>query len=299
MSCETYKEIKFKQASLDLIAVMNAIIDEYLKAGYKLTVRQLYYQLVAKALIENTEQSYNRVTSIANDARIAGLMDWDAIEDRTREFVRTQRWEDGAQILAAASKSFHMDMWKTQDTRAFVIIEKEALVGILEATCRSLDVPILAARGYPSASVLREFTVEDVNEAINNEQTVSILHLGDHDPSGIDMTRDLTDRIQLFAYGSSMIDLQRIALNRDQIDQQNPPPNPAKVTDSRFAAYQALHGNESWELDALRPDYLNKLVRKRITALIDHEKWTERHELVENIKRRIEELAEGFDVDAT
>src|SRR6201984_2363054 len=107
-------------------------------------------------------KSYKRVTSIANDARLAGLMDWDAIEDRTRSFVRRQRWENGKHLMNAAANSYHIDMWKRQARRVFVIIEKEALVGVLTPTCNKLDSPILAARGYPSCTVLRDFAIEDI-----------------------------------------------------------------------------------------------------------------------------------------
>lgn len=292
MSKERYKRINFNDATLDLIETMNGIITEYIAQGFRLTVRQLYYQLVARDVVPNTERSYKRITNTANDARVAGLMDWDAIEDRTRAFVRRQRWDSGAQILDSASRSFHMDMWISQPARVFCIIEKEALVGVLEPTCRAMDVPVLAARGYPSATVLREFAYEDIIPSVGDQHVV-ILHLGDHDPSGMDMTRDLTERLELFSRCS--IELVRIALNMDQIHERNPPPNPAKTTDSRFQAYRDLYGDESWELDALPPQYLVELVQGEIEDRIDQEAWDARTAEVTDIQERIRTLAKGFD----
>lgn len=293
MACEAYKVHNFNQSTLGLIDTMNSIVAEYLKQGFKLTVRQLYYQLVARDIIPNTMKSYKRAASILNDAREAGMVDWNSIEDRTREFLRRQRWESGGHILDAAANSFHMDMWANQDTRCFVIIEKEALVGVLEPMCRKWDVPLLAARGYPSSTVLREFVLEDILPTRRStSQHIVIYHCGDHDPSGIDMTRDLQERISMFS--RDHVELRRLALNMDQITQYNPPPNPAKTTDSRFAAYLEAYGNDSWELDALPPTDLSQLVEDEIRANIDEEYWTARAAEVSSIQARITRVAERF-----
>jgi hypothetical protein len=291
MATELYQRFNFADSTLTLIDTMNKIIVDYMEKGFVLTVRQLYYQLVARDVIENTQKSYKRVTSIANDARLAGLMDWDAIEDRTRSFVRRQRWENGKQILDAAARSYHIDMWRRQPRRVFVIIEKEALVGVLTPTCNKLDVPILAARGYPSCTVLRDFANEDMIPSID-DQDVTVLHLGDHDPSGIDMTRDLTERISLFC--RQPIELVRLALTMEQVEERKPPPNPAKTTDSRFQQYMELYGNESWELDALPPEYLVDLVENEILERIDTDQWDADERRVSNVQERIRKVAKEF-----
>lgn len=291
MATERYQRFNFADSTLKLIDTMNKIIAAYVAKGFVLTVRQLYYQLVARDVIENTQKSYKRVTSIANDARLAGLMDWDAIEDRTRSFVRRQRWKNGKQILNAAAQSYHIDMWERQPRRVFVIIEKEALVGVLTPTCNALDTPILAARGYPSCTVLRDFANEDMLPSLA-DQDITVLHLGDHDPSGIDMTRDLTERISLFC--RQPIELVRLALTMDQVEERQPPPNPAKTTDSRFQQYMEEFGTESWELDALPPEYLVELVETEIRARIDEAQWEADERRVEAVQSRIREVAKEF-----
>lgn len=290
MSIHHYQDKNFKQESLDLIYQMNQVITKWQAEGYTLTVRQLYYQMVARAIIENTEQSYKRITGLVNDARLAGLMRWDAIEDRTREFITRSSWTTPQSVMSSAARSYHMDLWEDQPTRVFVIVEKEALVGILENTCHEYDVPLLAARGYPSGTVLRDFAVNMVMPALENGQDVTILHLGDHDPSGIDMTRDLRERIELFSECDMLgtdFTLRRIALTMDQINDQRPPPNPAKSTDSRFKDYRKKYGNSSWELDALSPTFLNDLVIGHVEAEIDDDKMEARKELIESARSEI------------
>lgn len=294
---QQYIDRAFKPESLAMIGKVNSIIGEYQRAGYVLTVRQLYYQLVARDVIANNLSEYKKVASLLNDGRLAGLVDWDAIEDRTREFIKRAHWESPGQIVNACAQQFHMDLWKGQQVRPFVIVEKEALTGVLERVCKEYDVPLLAARGYPSVSVVREFVQEMVLPSMRNErQAIAILHLGDHDPSGIDMTRDLRERIELFAgrYAGGVI-LTRIALTMDQVEEQNPPENPAKATDSRFAAYRDQFGDSSWELDALTPQYLNELVEENIEPLIDKDIKAEVEHQIEEARSKLRDAAVRLD----
>lgn len=285
-------EDTFRNGTKILISQMNSIIAEYSKAGMRLTVRQLYYQLVSRDLVPNTERSYKRIIGTCNDGRYAGLIDWDAIEDRTRSFRGLERWESAKSMLEYRARSFHKDMWQSQDKRVFCIIEKDALVGVIRNACLEFDVPYMAARGHPSATVLREFVQRDLLP-VEQDQSVIILHLGDHDPSGIDMTRDLRDRIAIFME-SDNFELHRIALTMDQVRELKPPPNPAKVTDSRFAEYQRKFGNESWELDALPPTYIDALLRKEIAKYIDTRAWEDRQAEIEKVKKKIVKFAKTF-----
>jgi len=296
MTCQQYIDRNFSASSLHLIGQMNLIVQEYMDDNSRLTARQLYYQLVARDIVENTERSYKRVTSIVNDAKEAGLMDWEAIEDRTRAFITRPRWDNASHLIASAASQFHMDLWANQRTRVFCIIEKEALVGVLEGVCHQYDVPLLAARGYPSGTVLREFCVGPLLEAIRADQYITIFHLGDHDPSGIDMTRDLDSRIKMFLQNEpdARVDLDRIALTMKQINQQKPPPNPAKQIDPRFASYQADFGTSSWELDALKPAFLRKLVEDKIDEQIDTARWIERREEIDSKKAELKKAAQQF-----
>lgn len=290
---EQYGEvIKFHRKSMELIEKCDVIVTEYVQQGFRLTIRQLYYQLVARGFVENTVRSYENVQSLMTNARLAGMIDWDAIEDRTRAFIARPHWSSGQQILYGASRGYHEDLWGEQETRVFVIVEKEALAGVLERVCHEYDLPLLPARGYPSASTLREFAKERIMGATRQ---IVVLHLGDHDPSGIDMTRDLIDRLNLFTRDRVEIDLQRIALTMAQIEEVQPPANPAKSTDARFEAYRALYSDESWELDALSPAYLHKLVEDNVLPHIDQEAWQHTKDRIARVKARIADIADNFE----
>jgi hypothetical protein len=274
---------------------MNGILTEYRAQGFVLTVRQLYYQLVARDVIPNNERSYQRIIQNVTDARMSGLMDWDMIEDRTRAFERRSRWDSPKDIVEACSRQFHMDMWENQDVRVFIVVEKEALVSVFGGIAHEYDVPLLAARGYASMSVLRSFAEDDVKRAIEiDDKRVVMLHFGDHDPSGLDMSRDLEDRLNTFGCDPAMWVIKRLALNMDQVKKHKPPPNPAKMTDSRFKEYRKRFGDKSWELDALKPAVLVELARKNITAEIDDTAWQERAEEIVEAKAKIAEAAEGM-----
>ncbi|QGH44986.1 hypothetical protein [Bacteriophage Phobos] len=295
MAYVRYVEKRFNRANSMLIDYMNELIGDYQRQGYVMTVRQLYYQLVARDVIPNTLADYKRVASIINDAKLAGLMDWDAITDRTRDFVGNNHWTSPARIIRGAANSYGEDMWLDQPARVFVIIEKEALVGIMERVCGQHDVPLMAARGYPSGSVLREFAEGQVLPAIQSGQEVHILHLGDHDPSGIDMTRDIVERMQMFTFGDlSHANVVRLGLNMPQIEELSPPENPAKTTDSRFDGYKRQFGTSSWELDALPPDYLHRLVEDEVNKIKDHRLWNAAEARVEARREELTQLADHY-----
>lgn len=292
---QEYQEKRFSPENCDLLRVIDDIVGEYQDQGYMLTTRQVYYQLVARDTVPNTLNSYKRIAGLINDGKLAGVLDWDALEDRTREFKTRAHWTSPSGILTACANQYHEDLWHRQSARVFVIIEKEALVGVLEDLCHRYDVPLLAARGYPSGTVLRAFAQEHILPATNEGVFCKILHLGDHDPSGIDMTRDLDDRIDLFTERGGGYHLERIALNMAQIEEVKPPENPAKSTDARFKKYRQRFGSSSWELDALQPSYLNKLVEENITKMIDDDIWQEQVDRISEYRRQIRKIADQFE----
>lgn len=262
MAYEAFKRITFKGSSKVMIHRADEILRAYMAAGWRVTLRQLYYSLVSKDVIPNNMKSYKRLGSIINDARLAGLIDWDSIEDRTRNLKSVPHWKEPSEIIQSAADSFRLDKWATQRVRIEVWVEKDALVGVLERACRELDVAWFSCRGYTSQSELYE-AGKRMNEYICNRQRPVVIHLGDHDPSGKDMTRDIEDR--LFMFVGSPVKVERIALNWDQIEEYNPPPNPAKATDSRFEKYEEEFGSDSWELDALDLRVIHELITEKVS----------------------------------
>lgn len=292
-----YIKHEFRKETLSLIEKVNAIIDEYMTEGYELTLRQLFYQFVARDILANTERQYKRLGELVSNGRLAGLIDWSAIVDRTRKYESNSHWSNPEAIIEAAAETYAIDTRSTQKTYLEVWIEKQALVGILESACEPLDIPYFSCRGYVSQSAIWS-AAERILEALDEQyhKKAIILYLGDHDPSGLDMGRDIQGRFDLFSGGQ--IELRRIALNEDQISQYKPPPNPAKVTDSRYEAYVAEYGINSWELDALDPRTIHQLITKTIKRLTN--KIARKHliEKQEEERSMLWRLANNFDPES-
>lgn len=265
-----YTPKRFGSSALRIIEQANSIIDEYVAQGFMLTLRQLFYQFVSKDLIPNKVAEYKRLGAIVNDAKLAGLIPWDAIEDRTRNVKEVSTWDSPSSIIEAVSRQYKTDLWESQNFYVEVWIEKDALVGVIERVCEEWRVPYFACRGYVSGSELWGAS-ERIGTKTSDGKEAIILHLGDHDPSGIDMTRDNQARFDLFL--PENVRVKRLALNMNQVQQYNPPPNPAKATDARFEGYKAAFGDECWELDALKPTVISKLVGDNIKTLIDMKLW--------------------------
>jgi hypothetical protein len=265
-----YDTINYTEPTRTSIRQANRIIEEYRSQGFSLTLRQLYYQMVARGLIDNSQRSYKRIGRIVSNARMTGHIDWLAIVDRTRGVKQNSHWSSPEEIVETAAEDYQINKWKTQPYYPEVWIEKDALVGVISQVCRRLDVPYLSCRGYTSASEMWQAGYERLRRA---RQKPIIFHLADHDPSGIDMTRDIRERLALFAGRPVRVD--RLALTFDQIEQYDPPPNWAKVSDSRYDSYFATYGPHSWELDALEPNVLNNLIEEAVISVRDEALWAE------------------------
>jgi hypothetical protein len=284
---------KFSASSLDLIKTANGILNEYRDLGYRLSLRQLYYQLVARDYIENSVKTYKRIGNLVSDARLAGLLDWDMIEDRGRETVIPAAWISPAEIVLAAANQFRVDRWEGQPCYVEVMVEKDALTGILEPVCRDLHVRFTANKGYSSSSAMYEAGKRIYREYARNDKEVHIFYLGDHDPSGIDMTRDIRERLHLFSE-IVQIEVHRLALNYDQVERWQPPENPAKDTDSRYQSYADEYGYSSWELDAVEPRALADIVRNGIEELIDTDVWDEVAEREKGMRAELTRFADEY-----
>lgn len=288
-----YVPKNFSADSLSVIDAANDICQSYQAQGYDLTLRQLFYQFVSRDLMPNTERSYKRLGSIVNDARLAGLLDWRFIVDRTRKVRSLSHWIDPASIIESAAQSFALDKWADQENYVEVWIEKDALVGVLESCCPDEDVPYFSCRGYTSQSEVWG-AAQRLMRRVEGGRRAVIVHLGDHDPSGIDMTRDIEDRLAMFMEPHE-VTVERIALNSDQVEQYQPPPNPAKLSDSRAAGYISRFGHSSWELDALEPTVLVGLIRAAVGRRRDEDLWQEKVDAEEAEREVLNAASERWD----
>lgn len=263
---ESFIEWRPQGKSYRLLHIANRIAEDLAARGYSLTLRQLYYQLVSQDVIPNNQLSYDRLGELINNGRLAGVMDWDLVEDRTRRLRGIGHEESVVTALHTAARNFSLDHWIGQDRRVEVWVEKDALVDVIGGAAMKYDVDFFSCRGYTSSTAMYRAAKRHRRYEADGHAPTLLLHLGDHDPSGMDMTRDITERLAMFG---AETEVRRIALNMDQVEKYNPPANPAKVSDKRSDAYIAEFGPSSWELDALDPEVLETLITEAIAETID------------------------------
>jgi len=281
-------KINFRKRTLAIIDKANDIITEY-SGG--LTLRQLYYQFVARGLLPNAKKSYEDLGRVIGNARLAGLIDWNAIIDRTRTTNSNSHFESPEEILTTAAETYQLDSRADQDIYVEVWIEKEALIGVIEPVCRALDVLYLACRGYYGLSAMWQAAGRFHEAEVIGKKTV-VLHLGDHDPSGLDMTEDIKNRLMGFG---AQTEVERLALNIDQVKQYKPPPNFAKETDTRSKDYITEYGKESWELDALDPKVITGLIKNAVGKYTDRDKRQARLNEQKLHKQRLDYIAKHWE----
>jgi len=262
-----FKVTKFKQEALVQIAYCNSVIEEYQRQGMRLTLRQLYYQLVTKNIIKNEEKSYSYLSSLISRGRLSGLIDWDAIEDRVRQPRIQSEFDDLSELVEAAINSYRLPRWEGQEYYAELWVEKDALAGVLAPIAREFHVTMMVNRGYSSQSAMFESAKRF---AAREKQKPLLFYLGDHDPSGEDMVRDIEDRLIMF--GIFFIEVRKLALTMEQVEEFDPPPNPAKIKDPRAMEYIRKYGSSSWEVDALPPRTLTEIIQNAFIEVIDKPK---------------------------
>jgi len=328
MATQAYRKHNIASDRLTLIARAVEVLAWY--GGEKLTARQLYYQFIAHDLFpdswidaaynlreglppdtKNTTKNYQRFTILLTDARYAGLIDWDAIEDRGREPSIPLEFNDLNHRVESALANYRLPRWADQEHYCELWVEKQALAGVLTPLAREFHVPLMVNKGYSSASAMYESAqrmreaqgmtgdwLPDWEERVDNDEElaaapagsalhkrlqkkyvdeflahtkpVTVFYLGDHDPSGEDMVRDITDRLKEF--GVKRLSVEKLALTMDQIRKFRPPPNPAKLSDSRAKVYIEKYGTRSWEVDALPPRELQRIIRNAFQEVIDRDK---------------------------
>ena len=289
---ERFQDVKFSPEAQLAVDRICGVAEDYMRQGYRLTVRQVHYQFVRNNWYRNTKENAKKLEGLIGKARLAGLLDWDAIEDRGRVTHEVGTWPCMADYLQSLNDAYRRGKWKQQPRYVEVMVEKQALQGVLLPVCQRWEVPFTANKGYSSMSSLYERGkyIQSMRDVEKKE--VHVIYLGDHDPSGIDMTRDVQERLELFSDGP--VTVHRVALNRDQVDHWELPENPAKMSDSRADAYVAEHGESSWELDAIPPSGLVELLEESITRLVDMKQWDADVDLQNRERDRLQDVVEEF-----
>ncbi len=293
-------KLHMNQKNEELLETINDIIEEYLMEGYKLTLRQLYYQLVSRDIIPNKQSEYAKLSTLLTKGRMGGAVDWAAIEDRNRVPYVPYSVDGVEDAIEDTIDQYRLDRQKGQDTHVELWVEKDALSGVLKRITEKYHIKLVVNKGYSSTSAMYAAYRRFANKIKNEGKRVVILYLGDHDPSGLDMIRDIHQRTLEFLIGdridpvgddeeNPLFQIRPIGLTMKQIKKFNPPPNPAKVKDPRATGYIEEYGPVSWEVDALNPETLHKLVRENVEELTDMDLFEKQLKQEEKDKKKLRE----------
>lgn len=269
-----YKPHKFvrgkKFDTKTLLEIIIPTVEKYAAMGLTLTLRQLYYQLVTVNAVDNNRKSYEKIIQIVKHARNAGLIDWDHIHDPSRNLTgrNLASDEDPVGFMSRSVNSFNIDWLPDQKVRPFVFVEKNALVQIVARAAMPFGVDVFAMKGYLSTSAAHDMAQHFKYYSEEMGQKVVIVAMSDHDPSGWNLSEEVVERWNdLYKAG---VEVRRVALTMEQIEEYNPPPFPAKMKDSRYSGYVERHGtSDAWELDALNPQVLDALIKSELEPLVD------------------------------
>jgi hypothetical protein len=318
---EYFKNHGFSKEATVLVGHCRRIVDSFQGRGLRLTLRQLYYQLVVANIIPNHEKQYKKLSGVLSDARLMGLIDWSAIEDRIRRPRFPNQFRDLKDLTETAANAYRLDRWEGQAYYVELWVEKDALSGVLAPLANEYHVHLMVNRGYSSQTAMYDsgkrfltacygeklpyetlakhldaasdsklselmgnVNVLDRSKLGDPQKEPVLLYLGDHDPSGEDMVRDIAERLVMFGLH---VDVRKVALTMEQVKEYDPPPNPAKMTDPRAEKYVQEHGDTSWEVDALPPDALDRTIREALDDLVDQKKMDAVIEREERDKKKL------------
>jgi hypothetical protein len=286
MTKEFFKETAFRNKSLVLIDKIDGIISSYARQGLRLTLRQAYYQCITQNMFPNTERSYKNLGNLISDGRLAGLLDWDGIEDRVRVPRSPGEYENLQEFCGIMERVYRLPRWAQQPEYVELWVEKDALAGVLSPIASKYHVTLMVNRGYSSTSAMHAASKRFIEAIDGRNQRATLLYLGDLDPSGEDMVRDVHDRLAMFG---ADVEVEKLALNMDQVNTHKPPPNPAKLSDSRAKAFVKKFGASSWEVDALPPMLLRTIISDAIESHLDMDLMEEVKKLENEHKKALRE----------
>jgi hypothetical protein len=258
---------------------------EVLSKNHPMTVRQVYYQLVSRQVIDNNRGQYQAVSNALVDARKSGEVPWDWIEDRLRRPRTVSMWKGLPDFAETARQAYRRDVWATQPSYVECWLEKDALSGIFEGALSPYGITLNVGRGYDGWD-----SIHNAAKRYGDGSSASVLYFGDLDPSGEDMVRSLRERL---AYFQSSPEITKCALTDEDVTRHSLPPDFTKKTDTRRAKFIAEHGDRCVELDALPVNILRQRILSEVQSRMDlaaleavrRQETNERQQLVQMLAR--------------
>jgi hypothetical protein len=252
------------------------------------TVRQAYYQATVQGVIRKTDAGYRRVVELLVELRIAGAIPWGQLVDNTRYMRKPVSHHSLLDAADRWARTYRRDLLTARDQNVEVWLEKDALSGVIEPVTVEYDVPLMCCRGYPSLTYVHD-AAERIAAHAEVGNATTVYYLGDHDPSGRDIDRNLEARLRQFA-PEVELSFARIAVTAEQILAWSLPSRPTKTTDSRARGFDG----DSVELDAIHPADLRDLVRRHVLRHVDQDELERLREIEEAERSSLREFAATF-----
>ena len=288
---------KRQQQADDVIGIVNALM-EY----HPLTVRQIFYQLVAAGKRENTRSKYNDLSRLITQMRVDCMLDWDIIDDRARRISDKRGHEDAgdyARRVSDALGNYQRCLVQGQEYYIETWCEKDALSQIFEEVAWPYCIRHATCRGFDSATALWKFA-ERARAAISRGQQVVLLYFGDFDPSGL-AAGDATQQSLMERYGLCDIRFVRVALNQEQIEEHHLPHafDAVKATDTRANRFIERFGEYgACELDAIHPRLLREMTGDAIESYLDMDLFWDQKDIESVERQKMADLQERFLAEA-
>jgi hypothetical protein len=275
-----------QKKSLELLAQVQKIIEDY---DFALTVRQIYYQLVAKQFMSNSQNSYRKAVRICKSGRDEGALPEEAFTDRLREVDKPNSWNDLTAFMNTVRQAYRKDPWRDNNSYLEIWSEKDALREVITAITYAYDVSLLIVRGHVSRTAIYE-TYKRFEQKIDEGKECYLYYFGDFDPSGLAIYDSLVDRISSYGPLGQYIKFERVALTPEQVAVYNLPYDPAKKADPNSKKFIAEYGDNVVELDSLPPEVLRGLIKACIELNIDEDILAQVQETEEREQARLQEI---------
>ncbi len=275
------KQLGFNKATLDQVFVLAQVLIDH----HPITVRGAFYRAVSSGAYPNTDEAYYRQASnIVLKLRRGGLIPYDWVPDSTRLRLKSSSWSGLEDFGDTVRDCYRKDFWAGQSGYIEFIVEKDAMAGVLRPVTDEFDVHLNVIRGNSS-----ETFVWTLAEALKDiEKPISLYYLGDHDPNGLDIERDLQTRLRGFL-GTKEFTWQRLGITGDDFKREDllgfpVRPSGSKSWRRRTGDYIEQHGDRCVEIDAIPPAEIRQRLRDTIEGHIDQGAW-ERLRVVERAER--------------
>ena len=240
------------------------LILDWARQHRPVTVRQIFYRLSTLEAVDKSERGYKAVGRLCTQMRLDGEIPFSYFADNTRWMRRPRTYNTIEEALELTAQTYRKSLWQNQTAAAEIWLEKEALAGVIYPVTSLWDVPLMVVKGYPSVTFLHTAASQMKNDYFHHNRITKIFYLGDRDPSGLDIFRNITERIPEFAQNTPIV-FQHVAVTPAQVRQWQLPSRPTKKKDSRAKVFEG----ESVELDAIQPSDLRQLVTDCIEKVID------------------------------